>query len=116
MRVMTKRGLVLSLVLGLCALSRSAWAEDACSSLFLAPSPHLSSSEQRCDLSSARAHFHSQISPLCAQAARAGEAAESMERLFAIAATKGRAVPCDDERRQLAMYGLCALRAPNQSK
>lgn len=113
---MTKWGLVLGLVLGLCALSPSAWAEDACTPLFLAPSPHLSFSDQHCDLGSARAHFHSQVSPQCAQAARDGAAAESMDRLFAVAASQEPHSYCDDARRQLAMYGLCVLRAPHQTE
>lgn len=116
MMMLTKRGLVLSLVLALCAPCKSAGAQDACASLFAVPSPHLSRSDGRCDLDSARAHFHSQVSPACAQAARAGAAAESMERLRCQAMARPSQAPCDDAWHQLAMYALCALRPPNQSE
>lgn len=118
MRVTPKRLLLLgslcALILGIDLWPRSAAAEDACSSLFLTPSPHLSPSSHLCDVGMARAYFHSKVTPQCSQAARSGQAHESMEHLFSFSQVEGPPVPCDRERRQLALYALCSLRPPKQ--
>jgi hypothetical protein len=88
--------------------SGPALAQDVCSAMFQTESRALQA--RHCDARAARAELEPNLTPACLDAARRGDATQSLERLQAIL-LRIEEGPCQAERWVLAAHAVCTLKA-----